>query len=110
MWEFTKILTYQNRFFSRNQIEAISMNSNLPMYWPSRAYDASTNGAASTWEYNAGGAGCQDSGSCEFPRTFDNVRLQPVPSGEQRVVLIVMGCAADTGRAFNPLRFHSRSA
>ena len=34
VWEFTKILTYQNRFFSRGQIQAISAASNLPMSVP----------------------------------------------------------------------------
>ena len=37
-WEFTKILTYQSRFFSRTQVEQIDLRSNLFMYWPSRAY------------------------------------------------------------------------
>ena len=111
MWEFTKILTYQNRFFSRNQIAAIEEATNLPMYWPSRAFVPNLNAPASMcdptetecegWRYpgdvpcnpgdgcHSGGAGCQTSGTCEFPRTYDNVRLQPLPTGEQRVVMVV---------------------
>ena len=37
-WEFTKILTYQSRFFSKLEVEQIDASSNLAMYWPSRAY------------------------------------------------------------------------
>ena len=40
LWEFVKILTYQSRFFTRREIDDISTASNLPMYWPSRAFDS----------------------------------------------------------------------
>ena len=73
------------------KFDAIATASNLPMYWPSRAYDPSTGAPANTWQYNPGGAGCQDSLSCEFPRDTANSRLQPIPNGEQRVVLVVIG-------------------
>lgn len=108
-WEFTKVLTYQNRFFSKTQITAISAASNLPMYWPSRAHDAATGRPASRWTYNSGGPGCQESANCEYPRTFANSRLQPLPNGGQRVVLIVVGGlrAADEYTSF--LSFRQRA-
>jgi hypothetical protein len=70
VWEFTKVLTYQNRFFSRNQIEQITGTAKLyalrggilslpspfaedcisgrHMYWPGRAYEPSTGRAVFT--------------------------------------------------------------
>ena len=53
-WEFTKILTYQSRFFSRTQVEQIDLRSNLFMYWPSRAYESLNGytGNGSFWRYN----------------------------------------------------------
>ena len=90
MWEFTKILTYQNRYFGKGEIQAIAAASNLPMYWPSRAIDPAGSGAtASRFVFHPGGAGCQESGQCHFPRDEKNTRPVPVPSGEQRVVLVV---------------------
>ena len=90
MWEFTKVLTYQNRFFTKRQAAEIASASNLHMYWPAVAYDAATSAPSATWQYHPGGAGCQASGSCRFPRDGANSRLTPVPNGDQRVVLVVM--------------------
>lgn len=84
MWEFTKIITYQNRYFTKRQIQAISDSSNLPMYWPSRAYNPSTQSPSSLWQYQSGGAGCQESDSCRFPRDATNSRLNPMPNGAQQ--------------------------
>ena len=53
-WEFAKVLTYQSRHFDRVQLDNIDRNSNLPMYWPSRAYDATANQPLSQWEYRPG--------------------------------------------------------
>ena len=86
MWEFTKVLTYQNRYFTKTQIAAIDSASNLPMYWPSRAYDAATATAPSSWQYKPGGPGCQESGSCTFPRDASNSRLTPVPNFDRRTL------------------------
>ena len=60
MWEFTKVLTYQNRFFSKVAIAQIDAASNLPMYWPATAYSPVSGGGPSlSWDYHPGGAGCQ---------------------------------------------------
>jgi hypothetical protein len=44
-WEFAKILSYGNRYFTRSQIETIMSEANLPMYWPSYAADPQGGGA-----------------------------------------------------------------
>ena len=92
-WEFTKILTYQSRFFSRTQVEQIDLRSNLFMYWPSRAYESLNGytGNGSFWRYNIGAADACE--GCEMPRTTTNARPRPVPNGDQRVVLVVVGVA-----------------
>lgn len=108
-WEFTKILTYSNRFFTRSQIETIADDSNLPMYWPSFSYDPATGGVDTEWAYRPGGAGCQSSGSCQYPRDTSNSRLYPVPTGDQRVVLVVMGGLSAQSEFTSFLRFRSRA-
>ena len=79
-WEFTKIVTYQvrrwsarardgqaaaslptrpglapaqSRHFSKQQLENIAHNTNLPMYWPSRAYTKDGE-PLSEWTFNRG--------------------------------------------------------
>lgn len=108
LWEMTKIITYQNRYFSRDQIAAIADASNLPMYWPSRAYDPDTAQPATAWQYKPGGAGCQESGSCNFPRDETNSRLNPMPNGEHRVVLVVIGGMSAKPEYTNFLGFRGR--
>ena len=93
---------------SKVQITAIETGSNLPMYWPSRAYDPSTGGPATSWQYNPGGAGCQTSGGCQFPRSTSNTRPKPVPNGAQRVVLVVLGGLSAEYDSVSFLRFRSR--
>jgi hypothetical protein len=48
------VLTYQSRHFDRQQLDAIDRNSNLPMYWPSRAFDATADRPSPEWEYRQG--------------------------------------------------------
>eukprot|EP00966_Prymnesium_polylepis_P289155 6678943-Prymnesium_polylepis.1 len=107
IWEFVKILTYQSRFFTKNQVAEISAKSNLPMYWPSRAFDDQGQ-PSSAWVYNPGGPGCQTTGGCEFPRSKTNSRIKPIPSGAQRVVLIVLGGLSAEYDTVNFLRFRTR--
>ena len=51
-WEFAKVLTYQNRFFSKAQISAIDASSNLHMYWPSYARAAGVAGVDDAWSFH----------------------------------------------------------
>ena len=48
------MLTYQSRHFDRMQLDNIDVNSNLPMYWPSRAFDATADRPLPEWEYRPG--------------------------------------------------------
>ena len=110
-WEFTKILTYQSRFFSRTQVEQIDLRSNLFMYWPSRAYESLNGytGNGSFWRYNIGAADACE--GCEMPRTTTNARPRPVPNGDQRVVLVVVGgLSAEPECADDPPRSHALTA
>ena len=83
------MLTYQSRHFDRQQLEAIDRNSNLPMYWPSRAFDAAASQPLPEWKYEPGSP--VDCEGCDFPRSASNSRPKPVPNSNTRVVQIVIG-------------------
>ena len=79
------------------------------MYWPSRAYESLNGytGNGSFWRYNIGAADACE--GCEMPRTTTNARPRPVPNGDQRVVLVVVGgLSAEPECADDPPRPHSR--
>ena len=107
-WEFAKVLTYQNRFFSKAQISAIDASSNLHMYWPSYARAAGVAGVDDAWSLHPGGAGCQDSGSCRYPRDGANSAPYPLPSAGARVVLVVLGGLSAEAEYLDFLRFRQR--
>ena len=108
-WEFAKILSYGNRYFTRSQIETIMSEANLPMYWPSYAADPQGGGVGDAWDYRPGGAGCQASASCRFPRDESNSRLYPIPNGGQRVVLVVFSGLNADREYVDFLRFRTRA-
>ena len=85
----SQVLTYQSRYFSDSQLDEMTRGANMPMYWPSRAYDAESGLPSATWDYNEGSS--SDCDECEMPRTEENTRPKPIPSGNQRVVVVVLG-------------------